>query len=745
MLISQSPGGDFTQFGADPALNRADADSRPGAPVLLQYWTILKKWKWVVAGLIAGCIVLGLVVTLLMSRQYTAIARLEIDREKLEVTTGQGLESSDASRDLEFYQTQYALLESRSLAERVSRRLKLASNERFFEAHGATPEDGDIFGGAATILSADQRVEREKQVQELLLKNISIRPLRGSALIDVAYTSSSPDLSTAIANAWSQEFIQASMDRRFSSATAARDYLESRLANLRTRLEESERNLVNYAAQKGIVTIVSGGTAGDPEVERTLVSTDLDTLNQTLAKATADRIAAESRMRVGGGNLSFDALGNNAISGLRQKRGEVASEYARLSSQFEPGYPPLDALRQQVEALDASIQREEERVRATRSTARSDEYREALRRESDLGARVDRLKADLETQRRAGIQYNIYKRDVDTNRELYNGLLQRYKEIGVAGVGAANISIVDIAHLPEIPSSPNLPLNLALALLAGLVLSGGVVFALEQIDEGIKDPSDVSRVLQEPLLGGVPDSDDGVSIDELKDPKSALSEAYISIWSNLAFSTDHGMPKTFAVTSTRPAEGKSTSSIALALAVARTGRRVCIVDGDMRSPSMDKLLGYDNHRGLSNFLTGDDNWRALLRDTDLLNVSLLTAGPKPPSAAELLSSTRLSILIDKLSSEFDTVVVDAPPVLGLADAPLLARHVEGCIFVAEVESAPVREIRASIARLRAVQANVIGVILTKLRGRSAGYGYGYGYGYGHDDDVDGGSTQVSRA
>ena len=733
MLLSNIQGGGPTQFGADAALGRGGDEGRGATPLLIQYWTILKKWKWVVAGIVAGCLVLGLVATLLMTRQYTAISRLEIDREKRQVMTGEGLESSDASRDLEFYQTQYALLESPALVERVSRRLKLATKDRFFEVHGAKPDDAGLLGGTAAILSAEDRAERERQVQDILLKNISIRPLRGSSLIDVAYTSASPDISTQIANTWSQEFIQTSLDRRFSAASAARSYLENRLNGLRSRLENSERNLVNYAAEKEIVTIVTGGTAGNPEVERTLVSTDLDTLNQALAKATGDRIAAEANQRGASSSLSYDALGNTAISGLRQKRAEVAAEVARLSTQFEPGYPALDALSQQLRALDASIQREETRVRATRAGARSDEYRAALNRENGLRARVNELKAELVTQRRAGIQYNIFKRDVDTNRELYNGLLQRFKEIGVAGVGATNISIVDLARTPEIPSSPNLPLNIALALLAGLALSGVAVFALEQVDEGIKDPSEVPNVLHEPLLGGVPDVKDLVSIDDLQDPKSELSEAYISIWSNLAFSTDHGLPQTLAITSTRPAEGKSTTSVALALVIARTGRRVALIDGDMRSPSLDKLLDHANSRGLSNYLSGDDNWRSLIQESRFNNLSLLTTGPKPPSAAELLSSSRLAKLIETLSAEYDVVLIDAPPVLGLADAPLLARHVEGCVFVAEVEHAPIREIKASIARLRGVQANVIGVILTKLKGRSQGYGYGYGYGYGHQE------------
>lgn len=735
MAIINPAAVEHTRFEADPAVSTPlAADGGGGAPpILLEYWAVAKRWKWLIAGIVAAALIAGLIVTLLMTPEYTALARVEIDREQKQVANVDTLESSDASRDLEFYQTQYALLESRSLAERVARKLRLASNERFFEAHDTSPEDSSsLFSADAKVLSADQRAEREKQVVTLLLRYISIRPIRGSALIDIAYTSGSPDICALIANAWAQEFIQSGMDRRFGSASAARTFLENRLAGLRTKLEQSERDLVNYASEKNIVTITSGGVEGAPEIERTLVSTDLDALNQALTKATADRIAAESRARQPGSDLNLEALSNSAITSLRQKRGEVAADYARLAVQFEPAYPALRALDEQMRALDSQIRREEDRVRRTRATARSDEYGEAIRRENELRARVDRLKGDLDQQRRAGIQYNIYKRDVDTNRELYNGLLQRYKEIGVAGVGTNNVAIVDAAKVPDRPSSPNLPLNLALALLAGLVIAAGVVFALEQIDEGLNDTSEVSRVLHVPLLGGIPDAKDENAIDLLEDPKSMLSEAYLSVWSNLAFSTDHGVPRNFVVTSTRPAEGKSTSAIGLAAVMGRTGKRVVVVDSDMRSPSIHGLLGRDNARGMSNFLAGDDDLQSLIQDTRLPGVSVMTAGPKPPSAAELLSSERTAALMRTLAANYDVVVVDAPPILGLADAPLLARTVEGCVFVSEAGGTPVREIRASLNRLRAVQANIIGLVLTKLTERSKGYGYGYGYGYGSD-------------
>jgi uncharacterized protein involved in exopolysaccharide biosynthesis len=268
------------------------------------------------------------------------------------------------------------------------------------------------------------------------------------------------------------------MDRRFASTADARKFLEGRLADLRARLETSERDLVTYANRKGIVALgKSESSDGKSQVERTLVSSNLESLNSSLARATADRIAAESKSRQPSGGANSEALNNIAIGQLRQKRAEIASEYAKIMVQFEPGYPEAKALGEQLAVLDTSIMREEARVLRSRSV----EYREAVQRESD------------------SIQYNIFQREADTNRELYDGLLQRYKEIGVAGIGSNNIAIVDPAEVPRNRSAPSLALNMALALLSGLALAAAATFGLEQIDEGLLS-SDRMLMLVKQLL-----------------------------------------------------------------------------------------------------------------------------------------------------------------------------------------------------------------------------------------------------
>lgn len=699
-------------------------------PVLLQYWQIVVRWKWVILGIIVSALALGFIVTLLRTPKYTATARIEISREQKNITKVEGLESPESGRDLEFYQTQYSLLSARSLAERVSRTLKLSTNDEFFKAHGVKPDDQSVFfSGAGRPLTVAERDKRERLAVLLLRRNISVAPIRGSALIDISYTSGSPGLAAQISNAWTQQFIEASMDRRFASTADARKFLEGRLADLRLRLETSERELVAYATEKGIVALGKSQSAdGKTQIERTLVSSDLEALNDALAKATADRFSAESRARhLAPNGANSEALRNLAISSLRQKRAEAAADYARLMVQFEPGYPSARALSEQIRVLDTSIAREEMRVENSQSL----EYREAVQREASLKREVERLKLRMDLQQRDSIQYNIYQREADTNRELYDGLLQRYKEIGVAGVGANNIAIVDTAKTPETPSAPSLPLNLILALLGGIGLAGLATFALEQIDEGLRDASQVNRLLQIPLLGSVPDVEQDDVLVLLGDAKSALSEAYLSIRSNLAFSTDHGVPRSFMVTSTRPAEGKSTTSLAMATVLGRTGKKVIIVDADMRSPSLHGFLGGNNFEGLSNFLAGDSDWKRLVKTTESKGLSQMTAGPTPPSAAELLSNDRMLLLVRQMLEEYDHVVLDSPPILGLADAPLLARAVEGCVFVIEAEGVAVRGIKSSLERLKSVHAHVFGAVLTKLKHKHAGYGYGYGNSYSY--------------
>ncbi|MDK8188074.1 MULTISPECIES: GumC family protein [Sphingomonas] len=692
-------------------------------PILLQYWNTALRWRWLMVGIIVACVVAGLVLTLLTSPKYTARTQVEISRQQKQVTNVEGLESEEAGRDQEFYSTQYALLATRPLAERVASQLNLVNSREFFDGHGLDWDYPDERDGKN---AAQIRKERQKLVVDTLLKNIDISPVRTSRLVEIYYTSRSPDLSARISNKWATAFIELSMDRQFASTADARRFLENRLVSLRQRLEESERQAVLFASRSGIVTIEQQRDRDGRSVgSRTLTTSNLEELSTALNQAIAARIAAQSRASSQGEN-SGEALNNLTLTNLRQQRAVAAAEYAKLLVNFEPQYPAARAIAGQIRTIDSAIARETGRI----SSVRQREYQEAVSRENELRQQVAAVRSELDTQNRSNIQYAIYQREADTNRQLYDALLQRYKEIGVAGsIGANNITVVEPAIVPEKPSSPKLLLNLAVALVLGIGLAAVTAIVLEQIDEGVRDVTQVEPLFKLPLLGTTP-AIKGNAITELRDSKSQLFDSYFSIRSNLAFSTNHGFPRSLAIVSTVPGEGKSSTSLSLATVLGRTGKRVLLVDADMRSPSIHHMAGVENEAGFSNYLAGEDNWRGLVRDTDTRNVAIIAAGPLPPSAAELLSGDRLRSFVQDALTQYDHVIIDSPPVLGLTDAPLIANAVEGIVYIVQWAGPATRGIQASIKRLQLVNAHIFGIVLTKVETSREGYGYTYGERYG---------------
>lgn len=699
---------------------------------LLGLWRTIVRRKVLILGILVAAVALGAVATLLAQKQYTASATLEISRQENQIVDVQGLRPDSAGTDLEFYQTQYSLLEARSLAARVANKLRLSSDASFIELFAE--DEASLIGDEGGKGGKDVNQVRREQAIDLLLEHVTITPVRGSALVTVSFTSPDPEVSQKVANTWVEQFIAASLARKFDATSYARQFLEQRLEELRGRLEESERRAVGYAQREQIIRLPGGANvegASSAAPTRSLLADELERMNSELAKATSERVDLQSKA-----NSSISTAGDGAsaaLAALRSKRTELSAEYANLLTTYAPEYPKVKAIASQLSELDQGIAREERRIGSNNSTA----YRQAVQREANLKSMVESLKAELLQQEVRSIQYNIFQRDADTNRELYNGLLQRYKEIGVAGgVGTNNISVIDEAKLPEVPSSPNLINNLLLALLVGGVLAAGSVFAVEQIADHISDPDQVEPRLGLPLLGIVPATDEEF-LDVIRDRKSEQAEAYIAIITRLAFATVHGTPRSLCVISTRPAEGKSSSAVGVALALSKVGKRVLLIDGDMRSPSIGRAARVPEKTGLSNYLAGQDDIDTLIIRSDFLDIDIMPAGPSPLNAAELLTGDRLHTLLTRLEADYDHVVIDSPPVLGLADAPLIASNVEACLYTVESATVRVTQIRSAIKRLPS-QVNLVGVMLTKVDTQRAKqlYGYDYGYGYGKNTQVD---------
>lgn len=711
---------------APPLTVRSVAEAE--VPLIVRYLRIASRWRYVILGTIAACVLVGLAATLLVTPRYTATSQIEISREANQLTNFEGVERETSIADQEFYQTQYGLLQSRSLSERVALQLRLVDDPKFFEQFDQ-PVDHPAFEMVNGRYPSSGRAFRQRIAGEILRDNLQIAPIRLSRLVDIHFTSPDPSFSARVANAWAENFIQTNLERKVQATSYGRDLLQRELAQAKDKLDESQRQLVGYASQQRIINLPSQTNGNGTTSERSIVADELTALNNSLSEAVADRVQAEARsQRSGGAGTSSEALRNQAINGLRQRRAELSAEYERLLVQFEPQYPQARALKTQLDQIDRSIQREENRVSGTIQA----EYAQAIDRERSLRQRVEQLKANFLEMRRRSIQYNIYQQEVDTNRALYDGLLQRFKEIGVAGgVGVNNVAIVDPADTPQRPSSPRLLINILASLLAGVVLGAALAFALEQVDEAIADPAEVERRLGLPLLGSVPRVEDTTPKEALLDRKSDLVDAYLAIQTNLGFTTEQGIPRSLAITSTRPAEGKSTTALAIATMLSRAQRKVILIDGDMRSPSVHHLGGTDHDHGLSNYLTGQEAFETLTFEMKDLGFTAMSAGPIPPNAAELLTGNRLSSLIGRLLEKFDHVIIDSPPVMGLADAPLIASRVEGVVYVVESHGIRSSMVKTALGRLAAANAHVVGGVLTKFEARKAHYGYGYDYGYGY--------------
>ncbi|MCM8732560.1 GumC family protein, partial [Hephaestia sp. GCM10023244] len=692
-------------------------------------WLIFRRNLWIIGGVVAAALVLGLVATMLMTPRYTASASVQIDQEADQVLgTDQNVQPVASYQDADrFLQTQIDVFKSRAMAERVAQALGLFKGEAFFEAMNLAVPDPEP--GRA----------RDKQlrdaVTEGILDNLGVTLPRDSRVLTVSFTSASATLATRIANTYTSEFIKNNLQRKFNSTSYARNFLAQQLGEAKAKLEQSERDLNDYARAAGLIKTAQTNVDGTTTTGAGSVTTaSLIQLNQATNQATANRIAAEEKWRAIEKTplLSIpDVLANKAIQDLLNQRALATAALSQERAKHLEAYPTVQQLKAQVDEINGQLQTIATAIRQSIHQ----QYESARLQEGSLEAQVNQLKGATLTEQDRSVRYNILAREADTNRTLYDGLLQRYKEVSAAsGITASNISVIDEANAPIKPSSPRLLLNLVLALLSGVAVAGVVVFVREQLDDAIRAPEDVERKLDLPTLGAIPVSTSDDLREELALPRSAVAEAYNSLRTALLYATPEGMPPVLFVTSSEAGEGKSTTSYALALGLAKLGKRVVLVDVDLRRPAQHRAFGLPNDDGMSDLLTSQREISSVIRATEIENLSFIPAGPIPPSPTELLGGPRLIAVLEELKRMFDVVIFDGPPVLGLADAPLIASIVGNAVFVIEASRGHRGATKAALRRLNTGHANLLGAVLTKFDPKKtsspyAHYGYNY-YQYG---------------
>lgn len=717
---------------------------------------IILKHKWTLLLLILLGAGIAAIATLLRTPIYRASVVIQIDRAAARIVSFK----TDTEAQEGYYDersalaTQYELLRSRSLAERVIDELHLdQSKSPSIDLVGGleseTP-DADVPVAAASDIGALERFRAQltsgfhkltkpsvtsgevlgrERVISTFLRAMTVEPVKNSRLVKLHVDNTDADLAARIANATALAYVAMGLERRFDASSYAKSFLEDQIKQTKAKLEESERKLNDYAKSKEILTLD----------EKTNV------INQTytdyaiaLSKAEQDRIKAEAINEALKRNPEAvsQVLENKTVAVYKEQKTKLEAEYQQNLKVFKPEFPKMLQIRAQIAEIDDKIKQETAAV----ATSVQAQYDSALRQETLIRDKLNQTRKQVLVTQDHSIDLNLLKREVDTNRQLYDSLLQRLKEVGVAGgVGTNNVSIVDQAQAPLFPFKPNLPTNVAVGLAAGLFLGLCLVFLLEYLDDSIKFPDEVERVLGLPLLGIIPlvkggrkETSDSIAQDVFSDPRSGVAEAYRSVRTALQFSTSEGAPRRLVVTSSTKNEGKSTTALSLAISFAQMGRRVLIVDADMRNPSLHKLLGVRNDAGLSNLLSSDGQGETLISPTVVPHLSVMTAGPIPPNPVDLLMGPKLMSLLEKADLVgIDYVIIDAPPLLGLADAIVLGNQIQHILFVVQASQTKKAQIKDALKRLRIAGLLPRGVVLTKTtQQNSLYYSYESYYGYG---------------
>ena len=714
------------------------------------YLRVLHKRRWL--AITAFTLIVGATVVQAFTATpiFQARVRLLIESDDPNVVSFQNvIDEQQAKAD--YYTTQYNILQSRSLARKTIDSLNMwdkaplggastdaakptglwATAKGFVTGLFSTSEAQAAESDVATPVeppAADETASQSSAIDRLI-GNLGVAPIRNSRLVDVSYQSTDPALATQIANALARNYIDQNLDYRFSATQDASDWLGQRVAEQRTQVEAAEAALQRYRERHGAIPLEDG---------ENIVVQKLTQLNTEVTRAKTDRIQQEAmymELREHGDDRArletFPAiLTNTFIQQQKTVLADLLRQQTQLAETYGDRNERMIRIRSEIEGAQAKLDAEIQKVVQAVET----EYRAAVAREESLVRALNEQKSEALRMNGTAIQYNVLNREVESTRQIYDTLMQRSRETGVSGaLRTSNIRIVDEAERPRSPVSPNRRMNVMVGLFAGMVAALGLVFGFEYMDNRIKSPDEIKHYLRLPHLGLVPRlpaSKDPDAVYPLlsEAPPPAFLEAFRVIRTNVLFSAREETGQVLLVTSTGPNEGKSLTAANLAISLAQTGKRILVLDADMRKPKAHLAFSMAQEPGLSNLLVGDTKASVAVKATGVPGVWLLPAGQIPPNPAELLGSDRLRHYLDQLRAHFDWVVMDSPPVMAVADASVLAhRSQAGVVFVVGADMTNRNAALKAVEQLEKSGAYFVGAVLNKADLQRNAYYYSQYY------------------
>ncbi len=705
---------------------------------LREYMRVLIKRKWLVISVIVGIFMAVAIASLRQTPVYDAVGRIAVNKADSNLVS---FKDSAPDTDYVYEQsdldTEVRILQSDLMALQVIRQLNLDKR----------PEFGGHADQKQANLVADPLQTDSNRTSALLAMfhgRLHVSLIPNTRIMEIHFSSTDPQLAASAVNTLAATYVEQNFKTKFESTMQASDWLSKQLIDLQMKVETSQEKLVRYQKEHEIL-----GTD-----EKTNITTEkLDELNKEMTMAESDRMQKEAVYRQTQSNdpvaISAALVGSSSGAGsalldkLREQQVGLRIQVADLSTTLGPNHPTVLKLDSQLKEIDRQYQTETDKA----VDHLKGQYLAALQRENMLRGAFEKQKQEANKLNESAIEYSILKRDLDSNRTLYEGLLEKLKEAGVtAGLRSNNFRIIDAARVPTGPSEPNIPRNLSFALLLGVISGLGLAFLIENMDNTVRTPEQATALSALPSLGMIPlgsksgnhgPSGKRLALTSSKEvvetvtqvrPQSQMAESYRALRTSLLLSNLGAPPKVIMVTSARPQEGKTTTSINTAIVLAQKGVRVLLIDADLRRPSIHKTLGMGPRSGLSNVLTGSATLQQTITISPVLpNLFIMPAGTPPPNPAELLASSNMRDLIAELRGMYDHIVIDTPPTLSVTDAVVLSPRADATILVIRSGQTTKQALRRARDILMQVNAHVAGVLLNAVDLTSPDYYYYYEY------------------
>jgi succinoglycan biosynthesis transport protein ExoP len=742
-LRDRKPGEALTVI---PAPSVLPWDQVPHEPHLLDYLIILRKHQWLILTFLMTVVTVVTIASFKMKPVYEAAARVEVDKEAQSIQPFQDSNGFSEYEDSEAYiETQTKILQSETLALMTIKSLDLARYPEF----GGTPnsiawQHASASPSRPAILGA-------------FLARLIVKRVPNSRLIEVQFEAQDPQLAAQVVNTHLQNYVEENFRSKYDATTQASNWLSAELEELRIKVEKSEDARIAYQRENQIWQI---------DEKQDITSQKLGDLSKAATEAQMDVAQKEAlyRMAISG---NVDALpaarGNDVISSLLKRKSDLDEAYAEALDQYGPNYPKVLRLQAQQKEVEQNLAA----ARKTMVESVEQEFSTARSHVELLQEALDKQKADANDLAEKLVQYHILQHDAESNKQLYDGLLQKLKEAGItAGLRSSNIRVVDPALAPASPSRPQKARNILLAFLVGLVGGIGLALFREYLDNTVKSPDDIESLTGLPSLAVVPSlpglrtshsrfsrlareaapqSAAGPRVELLSyiQPKSQISEAFRALRTSLLLSQADHPPQVILVTSALPREGKTTAAVNLAVTFAQLGDRTLLMDSDLRKPGIRRALNLTigKEMGLSSYLAGVSTLdEVIIPHPTINNLAALTTGPVPPSPADLLSSHRMREAIVDLRHRFKFIVIDSPPVMAATDAVILSALTDGVLLVVRSGETPKEAFTRTRDLLAAVKCRLLGVVLNAVDSSAPDYYYSYryypyAYGYGYGEDV----------